>query len=226
MKYKNVIGSSLILIFVIIFGFMGKSTEMSILVVAGGIVLSFLNLDKIQKFKGGGFEAEMRQTIDEANATIEQLREVATTSSEAIFTDLMASNFFNGIGLNKKIELHEQLMKNLKDIGASHAQIKKANITWDKGISIIFHRGLRCAIAKSETPHNIPSNLDEKTKQVLSEFQNLMEYDKWFVPNSNELRNFIIKRNVMNKKVDEILKDYSYYEDKGLLRRHEVFVTL
>ena len=67
---------------------------MGIAVVACAIALSFLNLDKIQRFKGAGFEAEMKKAVDEANATVKQLRIVALTSVEAALTTLMSSSFW------------------------------------------------------------------------------------------------------------------------------------
>lgn len=80
----TIAGSLLTVGLAVMFGVMGKPTEMGIIVVAGAISLAFINIDKIQRFKGAGFEAEMKRAVEEANATIEQLREVAATSTEAI----------------------------------------------------------------------------------------------------------------------------------------------
>jgi hypothetical protein len=41
-------------------GFMGKPTEMGLAIIAGALGLAFSNIDKLSKFKGAGFEAEMR----------------------------------------------------------------------------------------------------------------------------------------------------------------------
>jgi len=37
---------------------------MGLAIVAGSIALAFSYIDKIQKFKGAGFEAEMRQQVE------------------------------------------------------------------------------------------------------------------------------------------------------------------
>lgn len=42
-----------------IFGYLSLSTEMGLAILAGSIGLAFANIDKISKFKGAGFEAEM-----------------------------------------------------------------------------------------------------------------------------------------------------------------------
>ncbi|WP_237046050.1 hypothetical protein [Aquipseudomonas alcaligenes] len=47
----------------LIFGLLGKPTEMGLSILAGALSLAFSNIDKISKFKGAGFEAEMREKV-------------------------------------------------------------------------------------------------------------------------------------------------------------------
>lgn len=208
------------------FGIMGKPTEMSIVAVSGAIVLAFLNIDKIQKFKGVGFEAEMKRAVEEANATIEQLREVATTSAEVILTDLMDGNFFDGTTLEKRVDLHDQLIGNLKGIGASEKQINKADEMWKRGIGAIFFRGIRCALEGRDKPYQINTKAEKHVLDASKEFQDLLNFKEWKAPPSNELREFVNQRGVMNSAVDELLKDYSEFEKTGKFRRRDVFVNL
>jgi len=41
--------------------FLGRPTEMGLAILAGAIGFAFSNIDKISRFKGAGFEAEMRE---------------------------------------------------------------------------------------------------------------------------------------------------------------------
>jgi len=225
-KYLTIIGSLLTLGLAVMFGLDSKPTEMGIIVVAGAIFLAFLNIDKIQKFKGAGFEAEMKRAVEEANATIEQLREVATTSSEVILTDLMAGNFFSGTTLKTRLDLHDQMIENLKDIGATDNQIGKADKMWKKGVSLIFHRGIHKALEGREHPSEINIKAEPHVLEASKEFQDLLKFEEWETPSSDSLRLFIEKRNVMNPLVDELLKDYSKFEQTGIFRRKDVFVKL
>ncbi|WP_139211276.1 hypothetical protein [Azotobacter beijerinckii] len=43
----------------ITFGMLGKPAEMGLCIVAASIALAFSNIEKIKRFKGAGFEAEM-----------------------------------------------------------------------------------------------------------------------------------------------------------------------
>jgi len=45
------------------YGFMGMAAEMGLAILAGSIGLAFANIDKISKFKGAGFKAEMCKTV-------------------------------------------------------------------------------------------------------------------------------------------------------------------
>lgn len=225
-KLITIIGSLLTLCLTVMFGVMGKPTEMGIIVVAGGIALAFLNIDKIQKFKGAGFEAEMKRAVEEANATIEQLREVAATSSEVILTDLMAGNFMSGTTLEKRLDLHDQLIGNLKDIGASKKQIENADKMWKRGIGVIFHRGIRVPLEGRKHPNQINIKAEKHVLEASRKFQDLLKFEEWKASSSDELREFINRKDIMNPEVDELLKDYSKFEKSGKFRRRDVFVKL
>lgn len=43
---------------------MSRPVEMGLAIVAGSIALAFSHIDKIRKFKGAGFEAEMRDALE------------------------------------------------------------------------------------------------------------------------------------------------------------------
>lgn len=210
----------------VMFGLMGKPAEMGIIVVAGAIAIAFQNIDKIQKFKGAGFEAEMKRAVAEANATVKQLREVAATSSEVVLTDLMAGDFFGGMTLETRLKLHDQAINSLKEIGATKKQIDKADEMWRRGVGIVFHRGIRCAIEGLEDPNYINTNAEKHVLAASKEFEELLKFEEWKVPSPKEMRKFIEEKKVMDEAVDELLKDYEAFVKTGELRRRDVFVKL
>ena len=57
--YKTLLSVILVLGPSLVFGANGMPTEMGIAIVGGALAATFLNLDRVQRFKGGGFEAEM-----------------------------------------------------------------------------------------------------------------------------------------------------------------------
>lgn len=72
----------MLLVISTIYGFMSLSAEMSLAIIAGSIGLAFSNIDKISKFKGAGFEAEMKMVTtmleNQTEPTIEQQQEAKT----------------------------------------------------------------------------------------------------------------------------------------------------
>ena len=61
---QNISSYIVLFVFSLIFGFLGKPAEMGLSIIAGSLGLAFLNIDKIKRFKGGGFEAEMQEKIE------------------------------------------------------------------------------------------------------------------------------------------------------------------
>ena len=56
----------LLLVGTFIFGLLGKTGEMGLCILAASIALAFSNIEKIKRFKGAGFEAEMLERKVEA----------------------------------------------------------------------------------------------------------------------------------------------------------------
>lgn len=210
-SYLNlIVGIFIIIVPLILLGFWGKKNGTWSIVVAGAIVLTFANIDKIQRFKIAGIEAEMRKAVLDANATIEQLRNVATTSARATITSLMADNFIAGITLKNRLELHDQLISNLEKIGASKQQIEEADEMWKRGVGVIYHRGIG---AKLGSP-------------AAQEFQGLLKFDEWKAPSSGEIEKFIENKGLMNLELKDLIDDYKYFESTGTIRRKDLFFEL
>ena len=62
-KWLFIVSAITLLIVTTILALMGRSVEMGLSLIAGAIGLSFANIEKIRRFKGAGFEAEMREKI-------------------------------------------------------------------------------------------------------------------------------------------------------------------
>tara|TARA_R110002072_G_scaffold280360_2_gene442667 strand:- start:53 stop:727 length:675 start_codon:yes stop_codon:yes gene_type:complete len=219
----NITGAVITVVLPSIFGFMEKPTEMGISLVACAIALSFLNLDKIQRFKGAGFEAEMKKAVDEANATVKQLRTVALTSVEAALTTLMSSSFLGGTNLETKIKIQDQLINSLKEIGISDADINKTSERWHRGVGMIFFRGIKKCLREDKKSYASES----EHRVVLDDVKEKLNPDRsWNVPSSAEIRAFIELKAHMTPEIEELLKDYEHYEKTKTFRRQNVFVNL
>ena len=102
------------------------SVEMGIAVAASSVFLAFANLDKFAKFKGAGFEAELKQAVNEANATIENLKEVAKPLIETNLETLTKAGRFSEGAFNKTHELYDQLDNLQSKMGLTSPDLEKA----------------------------------------------------------------------------------------------------
>jgi hypothetical protein len=207
-------------------GVMGKPTEMGLIIAACSISIAFLNLDRIQKFKGAGFEAEMRQAVEEAHATVEQLRILAATSTESTLTTLMSGSFFDGTTLDHRLSMHDKLVECLQHLGVSQKQISEARHMWNKGVGVIYHRAIRHALADRKEKNIVNPDATPERTAAATEFQELLKFERWDAPSSQEMRAFIQVNGLLTEQISELLSDYAYFEQTGQIKRREVFIML
>jgi len=222
----TVVGVVLLLALAVLFGLLGKPTEMALIIVASAIALAFINIDRIQKFKGGGFEAEMREVLEEAAATIDQLRDVACAGAEPTLTSLMSDNFMDGVSLEKRLESHDLLISKLQEIGASESQISAADAWWKKGVGVLYHRGVKNLIEHRSNDGQMLTNLAPGILEAGAEFHKTLKYETWDAASSDQMREFIANKGLMTDDLRDLLDDYRHFEKTGTLKRREVFIAL
>lgn len=136
-------------------GFFGRPAEMGLSVLAGAIGLAFSNIDKISKFKGAGFEAEMREqqlaesVVAQQTDNTENLKALAFEISELrqkIMSSLIHTeyNYRTTSGIAKEVNMPKELISDelqwLKEKelvtkrSASHAYLW--NLT-EKGMALL-----------------------------------------------------------------------------------------
>lgn len=209
-----------------VLGLLGKPTEMGLIIAACSISIAFLNLDRIQKFKGAGFEAEMRQAVEEAHATVEQLRTLAATSTESTLTTLMSGNFFDGTTLANRLDIHDKLVGCLHQLGVPVKQIEEARHMWKNGVGVIYHRGIRHLLEGRTEISHVNMQAEPARLAASKEFQELLRFEKWEAPSAQTIRSFIQGKGFMTDAISELLSDYEHFERSGNLKRRDVFITL
>jgi hypothetical protein len=77
--WKSIVSVLLVLLPALYFGYVGKSVEMGLAIVAGIAAGLFLNIERIKAFKAGpsGVEAELKEVLEEAYATMANLKALA-----------------------------------------------------------------------------------------------------------------------------------------------------
>ncbi|ANG65340.1 hypothetical protein A8C75_17670 [Marinobacterium aestuarii] len=171
----------------------------------------------------GPVKAKMKEQIERAAATIDQLRQVATTTSEATLTDLMAGSFMGGMSLKKRLELHDNIIEALREIGATEAQLALAEKDWKKGISVIYQRAIRDAVEERPEPSKINVNASDEQKKAGKEINDLMNFESWECPSPNQIRSVLRKYQIESASADKWISDYEFFLESNVIRDRKIF---
>ena len=177
------------------------------------ILLLILNVDRIEAFKLWGLETKLRLTINEAHATIDQLREVALTISRQTYNDIAFSGqIFTHISFEELYESKTALDKALKSIGASQGEINNAAHIW----RLVTGRRLAALIFSDE------GKLDEPAQEIWKEIKKPYYEKEQDVP-SEKLEVFLNDNDLMNDFRKGRFEDYQHYINTGEIKHIENF---
>lgn len=127
MKIKDRICIFIIIIMpALIFGVMGKTVEMGLMIVASSICCAFFNIEKFVSFKGAGFEAKLKDTINDAYATINTLKEMSKPLILSTLNQINWSGRAGGLNHKEKQNLKNDIEKVIDEFKIEDNKIGKA----------------------------------------------------------------------------------------------------
>jgi hypothetical protein len=183
----------------------------------GAFVLLVSRLETLAELSLGPLKAKMRQTIAEAAATVDQLRDIATPMISAFLIDLISGSFMGGISNERRLQLHDELIDKLKALGATEEQLRKAEDGWRKGINVLFHRIIRNQIVEAARPSTTAN-------QLASEVRTLLDFDNWSVADPKSFEELARKHQVLTPQVQSWIDDYRHFLVANEIRRRDEFV--
>ena len=93
--------------------------------------LIFVHLPQFKKFKGFGIEAELKQKIEEANETLERLREITVPIAHMLFTMVAKmGRWSSSIPRRQQYEITKKIENELKSNGVKPVHLEKAKGDW------------------------------------------------------------------------------------------------
>ncbi|WP_024850405.1 hypothetical protein [Hydrogenovibrio kuenenii] len=190
----------------------------------GAFVVFASKLERIAELSLGPVKAKMREKIEEASATIEQLRKVSVTIAEAELTNLIATAFMGNMTLEKKLEIHDKVIDELKNINVSDEQISTAEESWKKGITVIYHRAIRNALEERPHPSIVNAEISDSQKNAGRELQDLLDFDNWLPPTPYQIRKLLEKHGISSSAAEVWIDDYEHFLKTNEIRNREEFV--
>src|SRR2546426_1889427 len=151
---------------------MGRSTEMGLAIIAGSLASAFINLDKFQRFKGAGFEAELRAVVDKAYATIDNLRTLAEPLLLTTLENLTMGGRWGGMDSIDKHTLERELAAVAESLGIESEKLKSAQDRFFRYHAWDHINRLGHTVAKKlgvEVGNKVSSLVDRKKSEYPSE---------------------------------------------------------
>ena len=210
MKLLNL---SLIIALVVVpsvFGIFKMPTEMGLAIGAIIVALFFTNIEKFKRFKGAGFEAELRTAVDKAYAAIEELKEFALSLAAPIVDELAISGrIMQFIPLSHKLDRVEKITETLRKLGATEQEVQEV-------CSTIYQRVVNDHI------RNALGSLKTANTGSAAIFHGLDDWkatDGW---DKNRLEEFIVEHGLTkDENTSEWLSDLDYFIENRKLRRED-----
>ncbi len=197
----------------------GRSSYFGIGVFACSVLLLFANIDRFTRFRASvsSIEAELHETVTEANATIAQMRAITELLGEAILWQASrVGRFWNPDTPAKTLEFERRVNEVFDQLGlGSEAKERAAQEVRDT-----TKRAFVSALLGGSSIEFVPASL-------VSERGDIQEGPP---PAPIEIRDFLYRAGQLSDdadpEIDELLADYEHYMKLGIHRRTEVFLEL
>ena len=213
MKHKKYIITILILFIpAMFFGAINNTVAMGIILVPSVFATVLLNMnelfDKLSIIKLKDIEFKFKNTIEKANATIDQLLKIQYTLTEISTETVYRAKLWGGMPVKIQLALFDRLYKIAKENGAKE--------TIDIPLKTAYQRLLSESFAK------IPENISHpKDKQMLSEIIRKIYYfkgdtdiikDGQYIPSPQAIRDFVASNFQCDASQSEVILGINEYE--------------
>jgi len=192
----------------------------------GAFIIFVSKWDEIAELSLGPVKARMKEKIEEVNTIIKQLRQAVTITSQAVLTDLIAGGFMGSMTLAKRLELHRNIISNLREIGASEDQISLAEKDWRKGINAIYHNNIMIVLEGRVKPSQINPDTPENKKIASNEIKNLSDFSDWNMPTPHQIRSVLTRHSIQEEDVDSLINDYEHFLEHNEIRNPDKFIAV
>jgi len=177
----------------------------------GALALVMTRLPDITLLDALGIRTELRQTLNEANATIAQLRKLAVAISEPELSALaMSGVIFHQLRFTDQYNREKRIVDILKSLGVSQDDITVALQIWK-------------TVTLRKLSNVITVAIGETDKQLAEKFAGVRIDAHENPVKPDVLRKFLSDNHVTDKAVVELVDDYERLFETGEVRRPEVF---
>lgn len=196
--------------------FFGSITAVGAGIVGFAGLLIAANLDRLAEFKASksGIEAKTREIFARAEVTIDELRSLAKTVAGLSLSLVKRTGRFGGYSDEEQNKIHDDAVAVLRRIGVSEPDLDVVLRDWH-------------LFAEFDYPyfilggHTSPHELDSAAMQ---DWNSLRGGGIEKIPSPREVRDFLVKHNLLSERIRDLVDDYEYYCVNKSHRRPGVWV--
>jgi len=219
MKWFLTITGILILVAGLVALFFGAPNWLATIALGGLIALLIAaNLDLFSgfKFSESGFEAKMREAtkvLTRAESTLSELQLLARSVGELTLSLVKRNGRWGGYADDEQDKIKTSVLEVLKKVGIPEAEFPSILSDWNRFIEFDYAHAI---LGGSTVP-------DTKSDALMQDWKSLRDGGIVKIPTPQEIRNFIIKHNLMTPTLEAYLKDYEHFLAHKEHRRPEVW---
>ncbi len=186
----------------------GNNTGATILGAVGAATLLLTRLSDIQKFALFGLKAELRDAVREANATIDQLRDLALSLAEPNLNYMAMHNvMLMRLTSRTQYENKEKIVTALRKLKIPESKIQEASSLW-------------VTITLRKMSYTMLHRLQEL--KIDAKFNDEVRLTDGQPSPAATLKAFFATNGINDPKLLQLLSDYDHLARTGELRRPEV----
>lgn len=194
--------------------------------IAGGFLILVAHIDRLASFKAGPLEAELREAVREAYATLDDLKKAARLNAKALLFQLSSSHFMGGSTFGQKQVMRDEIITQLRELGLSNQEIGEADKTWREAVRVVYF-GLISHAAEGRTdPNRINSNSSAGQKEALRELNGEFDFYLRRTPTSKQISLILSKHGVSSPELEDLISDLEWFESTSELRDRDKFCNL
>lgn len=202
-----------------------NSSEIPIICFSSGfLAVLFSKIEMLDELTVGPLKAKLRATINEAAATVDQLRALGAQLSEISLTMMISTEMVSDIGLKQKIDLHDKIIKHLADLGVSQEQLNEARVDWKRVVSFLYVRLMRSIVEGRESFDQPNQSASASEKNASAELLSVANVRSSSAVDPNTIREILTKNDIQKPELDQWLNDYEVFFRTLTIPRVAAFV--
>lgn len=204
--------------------YLGSADISGIFFASGFVAVLFSKIELLEELSVGPLKAKLRATLNEAAATVEQLRSIGVELSSAVLSMMIGSEVASDVGLKAKIDLHKRIVKCLSELGVSQEQQEAAQSDWRIGISWLYIRLMRSIVEGRELFDRPNRNASEAQQAASAELLDMAPLGSTQMPPPVKVREVFARHSIKNAELNLWVDDYEKFYNTLTIPRVEEFL--